>query len=202
MRTLLLTAAAALLLGGAAQAQEPGKPKDNRQLPAPKEVVMQGNGGVYFATREWHAGNRYLGYGPFPGYGGGYYAPFYQGYYPGYGMGYFGYDWSPARMRITEINVSAGPPAVPGAGAPVRVGDTTSRGLVLAVKEAGAKNFTDDQGRRWTLVSGKDLAGQPKALSGFMLQGGEGGLPMFFTTAGQLFRMEAADQKEKEKGKG
>jgi hypothetical protein len=190
-----MAAAAALLLGGAVGAQEPAKQKD-KQLPAPKDVVMQGANGVYFSTRDWHAGPGY-GNGPMP-YGRGYYAPFYMGYYPGYGMGYFGYDWSPARMRITEINVSTTPPAVPGAGAPVKSGDSTARALVMPVKEwADAKTFVDEKGRRWTLSSGKELDGRPKMLSGWMLQS-EDGTQVFYTASGRLFRLEAAP---KEKGK-
>jgi len=192
MKAFWMAGAAALLLAGAAQAQD-------KKLPAPKEVVGPGKqGATWFTTRDWHAGNGYAGYGygPFPGYGG-YAAPFYQGYYPGYGMGYFGYDWSPARMRITEINVQTALP--PGQMGKDRIGDSTARATVLTVKEwADGKTFTDAKGRRWKLCHGAALDGRPMALSGWLLQSEDETLT-FYTASGRLFCLEA-EKKEKVKG--
>jgi hypothetical protein len=188
-----MAGAAVLLAAGTSAAQEPAKQK---QLPTPKEVVGQIKGATsWFTTRDWHAGPGY-GYGPFPGYGGGYYAPFYMGYYPGYGMGYFGYDWSPARMRITEINLdTALPPGAPnGKG---KAGDSTARAMVLAVKEwTNGKTFTDTRGRRWKLCHGSAPDARPMALSGWLLTADDG-TQTFFTASGRLFCLEAAPEKKK-----
>jgi hypothetical protein len=184
-----MAGAAALLAAGAATAQEPAKPK---QVPTPQEVAAQVKEvSSWFISRDWHAGNRYATYGPFPGYGG-YAAPFYMGYYPGYGMGYFGYDWSPARMRITEINLNT----VQANGGKGAAGDSTARAMVMKVKEwTNGKTFTDEKGRRWKLCHGNALDGKPMAISGWMLTA-QDGTQTFFTASGRLFCLEAAVEKK------
>jgi hypothetical protein len=101
------------------------------------------------------------------------------------------------KQVITEVVVIKPPPQStllpPPLVPPPAQGKVDPRGASVTATVINAWNwrcggtlFDDDEGRRWRLVSGRPIEGQPKQMSGWRLIPLEG-YPAFFTETGRVF---------------